>query len=70
MSLLLNAPLIAYHIYRYKTRPQGMTGPGLYDPTNIMNSDTLSKAMKEGEIKIFDFPRQRLILCDLQVGLN
>lgn len=21
----------------------GMTGPGLYDPTNIMNSDTLSK---------------------------
>lgn len=29
-----------------------MTGPGLYDPTNIMNSDTLSKAMKEGKILI------------------
>ena len=29
-----------------------MTGPGLYDPTNIMNSDTLSKAMKEGWIKL------------------
>lgn len=27
----------------------GMTGPGLYDPTNIMNSDTLSK----GELEFF-----------------
>lgn len=50
VSLIMNAPLIAYHIWRYKNRPQGMTGPGLYDPTNIMNSDTLSKAMKEGAL--------------------
>jgi len=52
VSLMLNVPLIAYHVWRYKNRPEGMTGPGLYDPTNIMNSDTLSKAMKEGWIKL------------------
>lgn len=51
-SLLLNVPLIAYHVWRYQNRPQGMTGPGLYDPTQIMNSDTLSKAMREGWIKL------------------
>lgn len=44
-SHLLTYSLIAYHIWRYKNRPQGMSGPGLYDPTNIMNADTLSKAM-------------------------
>jgi hypothetical protein len=49
---LQNLPLIGYHIWRYKNRPQGMSGPGLYDPTNIMNSDTLSRSMKEGWIKL------------------
>lgn len=36
-SLLLNIPLIAYHVFRYKNRPV-MSGPGLYDPTSIMNA--------------------------------
>ncbi|XP_059617126.1 protein cornichon [Phlebotomus argentipes] len=50
-SLALNLPLIAYHIYRYKTRPV-MSGPGLYDPTSIMNADVLSKCQREGWIKL------------------
>ena len=36
---------------RYLHRPV-MSGPGLYDPTSIMNADQLSKAMKEGWIKL------------------
>ncbi|XP_023229903.1 protein cornichon [Centruroides vittatus] len=50
-TLLINLPLIAYHINRYRTRPV-MSGPGLYDPTTIMNADQLSRAMKEGWIKL------------------
>lgn len=61
-SLILNVPLIAYHVYKYKNRPPGMftsshfevqpssialivvlgmSGVGLYDPTNIMNSGSM-----------------------------
>lgn len=29
-----------------------MTGFGLYDPTSIMNADTLSKCQREGWIKL------------------
>ena len=29
-----------------------MSGPGLYDPTQIMNQDNLSKNMREGWIKL------------------
>lgn len=36
---------------RYKNRPV-MSGPGLYDPTSIMNADTLSKCQREGWIKL------------------
>lgn len=50
-TLLMNIPLIAYHIHRYKNRPV-MSAPGLYDPTTIMNADQLSRAMKEGWIKL------------------
>uniref|UniRef100_A0A6M2DUL9 Putative er vesicle integral membrane protein involved in establishing cell polarity n=1 Tax=Xenopsylla cheopis TaxID=163159 RepID=A0A6M2DUL9_XENCH len=50
-SLCLNLPLIAYHIYRYKTRPV-MSGPGLYDPTSIMNADMLNRCQREGWIKL------------------
>jgi len=50
-SLMLNIPLIAYHIWRYKNRPV-MSGPGLYDPTSIMNADTLSTCQREGWIKL------------------
>jgi len=52
LSLLINAPLIAYHIHRYKNRPLGMSGTGLYDPTTIMNADQLGRAMREGWIKL------------------
>lgn len=50
-SLAINVPLIAYHIWRYKNRPV-MSGPGLYDPTSIMNADVLAKCQREGWIKL------------------
>lgn len=50
-TLLLNIPLLAYHMNRYRTRPV-MSMPGLYDPTSIMNADQLSRAMKEGWVKL------------------
>lgn len=37
--------------YRYKTRPV-MSGPGLYDPTSIMNADMLNRCQREGWIKL------------------
>ncbi|KHN76046.1 Uncharacterized protein T09E8.3 [Toxocara canis] len=46
-----NAPLIAYHLHRYMNRPV-MTGPGIYDPTTIMNADQLQRALREGWIKL------------------
>lgn len=45
-------PLIAYHAWRYSTRPRGMTRSGLFDPTTIMNSRHLSFNMKEGWCKL------------------
>ncbi|RWS16248.1 hypothetical protein B4U79_07622 [Dinothrombium tinctorium] len=50
-TLMLNIPLIAYHIHRYLHRPV-MSGPGLYDPTTIMNADQLTRATNEGWIKL------------------
>merc|ERR1712189_136400 len=50
-SIALNAPLMAYHIHRYMKRPV-MSGPGLYDPTSIMNADTLNKCQREGWVKL------------------
>ncbi|KAH8249141.1 hypothetical protein KR032_006274 [Drosophila birchii] len=50
-SLCINIPLIAYHIWRYKNRPV-MSGPGLYDPTTVLKTDTLSRNMREGWIKL------------------
>lgn len=38
-------------IHRYMNRPV-MSGPGLYDPTNIMNADVLSKCQREGWVKL------------------
>ncbi|XP_053205009.1 protein cornichon-like [Panonychus citri] len=51
-TVLLNIPLISYHVYRYIHRPAGMSGPGLYDPTTIMNADQMSRATKEGWFKL------------------
>ena len=50
-SLCLNIPLIGYHVHRYMKRPV-MSGPGLYDPTSIMNADVLNKCQREGWIKL------------------
>lgn len=51
VPLLLNMPLIAYHVHRYLNRPL-MSRVGLYDPTTIMNGDQLSRATREGWIKL------------------
>ncbi|KAG1654510.1 Protein cornichon 1 [Nymphon striatum] len=51
LTFILNAPLVAYNVNRYKNRPV-MSQPGLYDPTSIMNADELSRAQKEGWAKL------------------
>ncbi|XP_073466269.1 protein cornichon homolog 1-like [Aquarana catesbeiana] len=51
LTLSLNMPLLAYHIWRYMSRPV-MSGPGLYDPTTIMNADILAYCQKEGWCKL------------------
>jgi len=51
VSLIINLPLLAYHVNRYRTRPT-MSCFGLYDPTTIMNMDTLNKCQMEGWIKL------------------
>uniref|UniRef100_A0A8C5R7H8 Cornichon family member 1 n=1 Tax=Leptobrachium leishanense TaxID=445787 RepID=A0A8C5R7H8_9ANUR len=51
LTLSLNMPLLAYHIWRYTSRPV-MSGPGLYDPTTIMNADILAFCQKEGWCKL------------------
>lgn len=51
LSFIINLPLLVYHINRYRTRPV-MSGYGLYDPTSIMNTDTLNKCQREGWIKL------------------
>lgn len=48
---MLNMPLIAYHINKYRTRPL-RSGFGIYDPTTIMNAQVLSLAQREGWIKL------------------
>ena len=45
--IILEIPLV----YRYLKRPV-MSGPGLYDPTSIMNADVLNKCIREGWIKL------------------
>ncbi|KAL5008219.1 hypothetical protein ScPMuIL_013800 [Solemya velum] len=51
LTVIINAPLAAYHIRRYMNRPV-MSSPGLYDPTSIMNADELNRAQKEGWVKL------------------
>uniref|UniRef100_A0A8C7FEW2 Cornichon family member 1 n=1 Tax=Oncorhynchus kisutch TaxID=8019 RepID=A0A8C7FEW2_ONCKI len=51
LTLGLNMPLLAYHVWRYTSRPV-MSGPGLYDPTTIMNADVLAYCQKEGWCKL------------------
>lgn len=51
IPVLFNIPLIAYHVHRYLNRPI-MSTSGLYDPTTIMNGDQLSRATREGWMKL------------------
>uniref|UniRef100_A0A8C8ULF8 Protein cornichon homolog 1 n=1 Tax=Peromyscus maniculatus bairdii TaxID=230844 RepID=A0A8C8ULF8_PERMB len=51
LTLGLNMPLLAYHIWRYMSRPV-MSSPGLYDPTTIMNTDILAYCQKDGWCKL------------------
>uniref|UniRef100_A0A3Q3EUB9 Cornichon family member 1 n=1 Tax=Labrus bergylta TaxID=56723 RepID=A0A3Q3EUB9_9LABR len=51
LTLCLNLPLLAYHVWRYMSRPV-MSCPGLYDPTTIMNADILAFCQKEGWCKL------------------
>uniref|UniRef100_A0A5F9D788 Uncharacterized protein n=1 Tax=Oryctolagus cuniculus TaxID=9986 RepID=A0A5F9D788_RABIT len=41
LILGLDIPFLAFNIWRYMSRPV-MSGPGLYDPTTIMNADILT----------------------------
>lgn len=51
ISIIFNLPLCVYHSIRYWNRPV-IGGPGIYDPTTIMNSDQLSRVSWEGCIKL------------------
>ncbi|XP_064403485.1 protein cornichon homolog 1-like [Halichondria panicea] len=51
-TFIFNIPLLAYHIWRYLRRPSGMSGVGLYDPTEVMNRAQLSLYTREGFVKI------------------
>lgn len=51
LSVIINAPLVAYHINRFINRPV-ISGFGLYDPTSIMNASELNRAQKEGWVKL------------------
>lgn len=61
ITVLINIPLLAYNINRlygvYVKAPKTKSFldriSNLYDPTNIMNSDQLARASKEGWFKLF-----------------
>ena len=42
---------VCIYDFRYMNRPV-MSGPGLYDPTSIMNADELFRAQREGWFKL------------------
>jgi protein cornichon len=50
-TLLINMPLIVYHLNKFRTR-RVIGGFGIYDPTTIMNAQTLRLAQREGWIKL------------------
>lgn len=43
--------VVCEHLGRYRNRPV-MSGPGLYDPTSIMNHEVLSQCQREGWVKL------------------
>lgn len=61
ITVIINIPLLAYNIHRLynvfikspRSRPIIDRLSYVYDPTNIMNSEQLARATKEGWIKLF-----------------
>ena len=51
LSLSLSLSLSLFLSFRYLKRPT-MSGPGLYDPTEVMNRAQMSLYTKEGFIKV------------------
>ncbi|PAV70731.1 hypothetical protein WR25_05364 [Diploscapter pachys] len=51
VATLMNVPLAAYHILTYLRRPV-MSGPGIYDPTTILNRNELTAALRVSWIKL------------------
>lgn len=51
LTVLLNLPLIVFHVQSYRKRPM-MSSVGLYDPTSIMNAESLNKYQRYGWIKL------------------
>lgn len=61
LTVMINLPLLAYNLHRlYKSFSKSPASKtllkrvsGIYDPTNIMNSEQLSIATREGWFKLF-----------------
>ncbi|CAD6193832.1 unnamed protein product [Caenorhabditis auriculariae] len=51
IAILMNLPLALYHIYSYLNRPV-MSGPGIYDPTTILNRSVLSSTLRVSWAKL------------------
>lgn len=50
-TFIFNIPLLVYHVRRYMKRPM-ISGPGLYDATEVMNRANTAFYMKEGFVKV------------------
>jgi len=51
LCFLINAGLVAYHIYRYWHRPS-MQKPGIYDPTEMFDHNNMKKHTIESGLKL------------------
>ncbi|EYC28961.1 hypothetical protein Y032_0007g3521 [Ancylostoma ceylanicum] len=50
-AILMNLPLTFYHIATYMRRPV-ISGPGIYDPTTILNRNELSASLRASWAKL------------------
>ncbi|KAF8386651.1 cni-1 [Pristionchus pacificus] len=51
IATIFNVPLVLFHAYTYSKRPV-MSGPGIYDPTTILNRTELSRCMRISWVKL------------------
>ncbi|GMT10524.1 hypothetical protein PFISCL1PPCAC_1821 [Pristionchus fissidentatus] len=51
IATVANVPLVLFHAYTYSKRPV-MSGPGIYDPTTILNRVELNRCMKVSWVKL------------------